>query len=88
VHMCMHVVRLRIPVNLISSIITECQCSANCTILWGHNKVCKFCMSAGTCSCAPLPLAQPGMLLPAAGGRGLGGKVQAEQGGRLLRSSL
>ena len=56
-------------------------------ILWGKTKVCEFCMAA-SCSCAPLPLAQPGLLLPAAGGRGLGGKGQAERGGHLLRSSL
>ena len=79
-HVCVHVVRLRIPVNLIRCITTECQCSANCTILWGQNKVCKFCKAASPCSCAPLPLAQPGPLLPA-GGQGLGGKVQAEWGG-------
>ena len=79
-HMCVHVVRLRIPVNLIRCITTECQCSANCTILWGQNKVYKFCMAASPCSCAPLPLAKPGPLLPA-GGQGLGGKVQAEWGG-------
>jgi hypothetical protein len=69
-----------IPVNFISCITTECQCSANCTILWGQTKVCEFCMAASPCSCAHLPLAQPGPLLPAAGGRGLGGKVQAERG--------
>jgi len=91
VRMCVHVVRLRIPVNLINCITRECQCSANCTILWGQNKVCefcmaaslflRFCMAASPCSCAPLPLAQPGPLLPAAGGWGLKGKVQAERGG-------
>jgi len=66
---CVHVVRLRIPVNLIRLPTTECQC----TILWGQNKVCEFCMAASPCSCAPLPLAQPGRLLPA-GGQGLGGR--------------
>ena len=81
VSLCVYVVRLRIPVNLISCIIKECQCSANCTILWGQKKVCEFCMAASPCSCAPLPLAQPGPLLPAAGGWGLKGKVQAERGG-------
>ena len=82
-YMCVHV-RLQhacIPVNFISCIITECQGSANCTIRWGQTKVCKFCMAASPCSCAPLPLAQSGPLLPAAGGWGLVGKVQAEQGG-------
>jgi len=74
-HVCVHVVRLRIPVNLIRLPTTECQC----TILWGQNKVCEFCMAASPCSCAPLPLAQPGRLLPA-GGQGLGGKVQEECG--------
>jgi hypothetical protein len=44
-------------------------------------------MSA-SCSYAPLPLAQPGPLLSAAGGWGLGGKGQAERGGHPLRSSL
>jgi hypothetical protein len=77
-----------IPVNFISCITTECQCSANCTTLWGQTKVCEFCMAASLCSCAPLPLAQPGLLLPAAGRRGLGGKVQVERGGHPLRSSL
>jgi hypothetical protein len=38
-------------------------------------------MAASPCSYGPLPLAQPGPLLPAAGGRGLRGKVQAERGG-------
>jgi len=79
---CVHVVCLQhacIPVNYISCIATECQCSANCTILWGQTKVCEFCMAASLCSCAPLPLAQPGPLLPA-GGQGLGGKVQEECG--------
>ena len=70
-----------IHVNFISCITTECQCSANCLILWGQTNVCEFCMAASPCSCAPLPLAQPGPLLLAAGGRGLGGKVQAEWGG-------
>jgi hypothetical protein len=46
----------------------------------GANKVCEFCMAA-SCSCAPLPLTQPGPLLPAAGGRGLGGEGQAKRGG-------
>jgi len=36
---------------------------------------------AASCSCIPLPLAQPSPLLPAAGKRGLGGKGQAERGG-------
>jgi hypothetical protein len=72
VRMCVHVVRLQhacIPVNFISCITTECKCSANCTILWGQTKVCKFCMAA-SCSCAPLPFAQPGppCLLQAGGG--------------------
>ena len=75
---CVHVVRLRIPVNLIRLPTTECQC----TIQWGQNKVCEFCMAASPYSCALLPLAQPSPLLPAAGGRG--GKVQAERGGGIL----
>jgi len=33
----------------------QCQCYANCTILWGQTKVCESCMAA-SCSCAPLPL--------------------------------
>ena len=40
--MYVHVVRLQqacIPVNFMGCITTECQCSANCTILWGQNKV-------------------------------------------------
>ena len=45
----------------------------------GQTKVCEFCMAA-SCTCAPLPLAQPGPLLPTAGGRGLGGKGQANGG--------
>ena len=69
-----------IPVNFSSCITTECQCSANCTTLWGQTKVCDIYMAASPYSCAPLPLAQPGPLLPA-GGQGLGGKVQAEWGG-------
>jgi len=72
-----------IPVNFISCINTECQCSANCTILWGQTKVCEFCIAASY-SCAPLPIAQPGPLLPAAGGRGLGGKGQAVVGRGIL----
>jgi hypothetical protein len=68
-------------------LITGCQCSANCTIK-DQTKVCEFCMAASPCSCAPLPLAQPGSLLPAAGGQGLGGKVPGGAGGHPLRSSL
>ena len=45
----------------------------------GQTKFCESCMAA-SCSCAPLPLAQSGLLLPAAGGRGLGGNGQAERG--------
>ena len=78
---CQYIANSTIPVNVISCITTECQYIANCTILWGQIKVCKFCMAASPCSCAPLPLAQRGPLLPAAGGRGLGGKVQAKRGG-------
>ena len=69
VHLLLHAC---IPVNFSSCITTECQCSANCTILWGQTKVCESLF---------LPLAQPDPLLPAAGGQGLGGKVQAERGG-------
>jgi len=79
--------RTCIPANFISCITTECQCSVNYTILWGQTKVCEFCMAASPCSFAPLPLAQLGPLLPDAGGRGLGGKGQAERGDP-LRSSL
>ena len=96
--MCVHVVRLRIPVNLINCITRECQCSANCTILWGQNKVCefcmaaslflRFCMAASPCSCAPLPLAQPGPLLPAAGGRVWGGRCRRSGGGILSARHL
>jgi len=71
-----------IPVNFISCITTECQCSANCTFLWGQIKVCEFCMAASPCSSAPLPLAQPGPLLPAAGG--WGGKGAGGAGGGIL----
>ena len=85
VHMFVHVVRLCrcccMLASLNSCIITECQCSANCTILWGQTKVCEFCMAASPSSCAPLPHAQPGPLLPAAGGRGLGVKAMAVRGG-------
>jgi len=68
---CVHVVCLQhacIPVNYISCIATECQCSANCTILWGQTKVCEFCMAASPCSCAPFPLA----VCPWAGSKGKG----------------
>jgi len=53
VHLLLHAC---IPVNFSSCITTECQCSANCTILWGQTKVCKFCMAASPSSCGPLPL--------------------------------
>ena len=76
---CAFLLHACIPVNFISCITTECQCSANRTFLWGQTKVCEFCMAA-SCSCAPLPLTHPGLLLPAAGGRGLGGNGQAERG--------
>jgi hypothetical protein len=49
----------------------------------GQTKVCEACLAA-SCSCAPLPLAWPGPLLPDARGRGWGG----EQGGGPDRSLL
>jgi len=82
-HVCVHVVRLRIPVNLIRLPTTECQC----TIQWGQNKVCEFCMAASPCSCAPLPLAQPGPLLPV-GGQGLAGGCRRSGVWHPLCSSL
>jgi hypothetical protein len=82
-HVCVHVVRLRIPVNFIRLPITECQC----TILWGQNKVCEICLAASPSSCAPLPLAQPGPLLPV-GGQGLAGGCRRSGVWHPLCSSL
>jgi len=73
--------------NLLHNHRMQYQCNANHTILWGQTKVCGSCMAA-SCSCAPLPLAQSCPLLPAACGRGLGEKGQAERGGHPNHSSF
>jgi hypothetical protein len=57
----------------------QCRCNTNYTIL-GANQGLLGCMAA-SCSCVPLPLTQPGLLLPAAGGRGLGGRGRRSGGG-------
>jgi len=87
---CVHVVRLcinaaaRLHSCLNFTCCTECSANAIPTLQsWGQGLL--ACMAA-SCSCAPLPLAQPGLLLPAAGGQGLGGK--AEQGGASSPSLL
>jgi len=59
----------------------QCRCNTNYTIL-GANQGLLGCMAA-SCSCAPLPLTQPGLLLPAPGGRGLGGRGRRSGGGIL-----
>ena len=72
-HECVHVVRLRISaaaclhsyLNFICCRM-QCRCNTNYTIL-GANQGLLGCM-ATSFSCAPLPLTQPGLLLPAAGG--------------------